>query len=60
MEPASGRLGLILAPSGTGHVVLIAGPAPGGRVVTREGNSGNCVAARVRSATEFAGFVDVG
>lgn len=57
---APGRVGIILAGKGTGHLVLIA-KVEGVEVVTVEGNSGNRVASRRRQVAEFnGGFVEVG
>lgn len=54
--PAPGRVGLILAANGHGHVVLVAGQVGGdGRFPTFEGNSGNRFAARRRTPDECTG-----
>lgn len=63
-EPAPGRVGVILVEGDAqrpahGHLVLVAGPVEDGQVWTREGNSGDRVAARRRQVTGFAGFVEV-
>lgn len=59
-EPRAGRVGLILAQGGHGHVVLVAG-VDGARIGTREGNSQNRIAARWRDRAQFTGgFVDLG
>ena len=65
--PAPGRIGLILVPAAPGHqarghVVLVAGPPDAaGNVPTREGNSGDRVAARLRPVSSFTGgFVELG
>lgn len=64
-SPSPGRIGLILLDGGEGHpahghVVIVAGLHPRGGLWTREGNSGNHVAARRRELAEFAGYVDLG
>lgn len=62
-EAKPGRVGCIVTShdgKSHGHVVLVAGIAADGKLFTREGNSANRVAAHLRSASEFAGFVDLG
>jgi len=66
-SPAPGRIGLILAPAAPGrkprgHAVHIVGqPNARGEVPTREGNSGDRVAARLRPVSSFTGgFVELG
>ena len=65
-EPAAGRVALIIVEAtaghpGHGHVVMLAGPmTTRGTVWTREGNSGNRVAAHLRAVAEFSGgFVEL-
>lgn len=55
-NPAPGTIGTIIT-GGHGHVVIVVDVDTEGAITTREGNSGNRVAARTRSVKEFAGFV---
>lgn len=56
-DPMPGDVGCILT-GGHGHVVLVCMVSDALKQVgTREGNSGNRVAARIRSIAEFAGFI---
>lgn len=60
-----GRVGIIIVPPAAagadphGHLLLVAA-ADNGFTWTREGNSGNRVAARRRAASECIGFVQIG
>jgi hypothetical protein len=59
-EPAPGRVGLLLRPDGTGHVMLVC-KVELAQVVTIEGNEANQVAVRRRPVSYFSGgFVELG